>query len=150
MGKTQHITTGQLKLTEHRREKEESVEMDCKSRVPPSIRCRLCGEACKRGVSLACCSTISCRACATKSITTVRTCWGCGQTTSTAALVNDEQLRQNVERFNKGDWVPTEEELQEEEAETSNTPDENGVQPPAKKARVEDTGGVTLQMMQER
>jgi len=125
-------------------------EMSTKARVPASIRCRLCGEACKRGVSLACCSTISCRACATKSITTIRTCWGCGQTTSTAALVNDEQLRQNVERFNKGDWVPTEEELQDEEAETSNTAEDNGVQPPAKKGRMEDTGAVTLQMMQDR
>ena len=125
--------------------------MDCKSRVPPSIRCRLCGEACKRGVSLACCSTISCRACATKSITTVRTCWGCGQTTSTAALVNDEQLRLNVERFNKGEWVPTEEELrEEEEREASDNVNDNGLQPPAKKARVEENGGVTLQMMEAR
>ena len=126
------------------------MSTNTKARVPASIRCRLCGEACKRGVSLACCSTISCRACATKSITTVRTCWGCGQTTSTAALVNDEQLRLNVERFNKGDWVPTEEELREEEGETSNTTDDNGLQPSAKKARVEETGGVTLQVMQER
>ena len=126
------------------------MSTNTKARVPASIRCRLCGEACKRGVSLACCSTISCRACATKSITTVRTCWGCGQTTSTAALVNDEQLRLNVERFNKGDWVPTEEELREEEGETSDTTDDNGLQPSAKKARVEETGGVTLQAMQER
>ena len=128
--------------------------MSGKARVPASIRCRLCGEVCKRGVSLPCCSTIACRACATKSITTVRTCWGCGQTTSTAALVNDQQLRQNVERFNKGDWVPTEEELREEEGETSSTLDDNEVQPPTKKARLEDAGGggagVTLQMMEAR
>ena len=125
--------------------------MSTKTRVPASIRCRLCGEACKRGVSLACCSTISCRACATKSITTVRTCWSCGQTTSTAALVNDEQLRLNVERFNKGEWVPTEEELrEEEEGEASDNVNDNGLRPPAKKARVEENGGVTLQMMEAR
>ena len=40
--------------------------------IPESIKCKLCGEVCKRGVSLGCCDTIACRSCATKSITTTR------------------------------------------------------------------------------
>ena len=131
-------------------------------RVPESIQCRLCLEVCKRGVSLPCCSTIACRACATKRITTTRTCWGCGQSTSTAALVNNEQLRQNVEKFNKGDWEPCGEEQ-------DNNSDKEDLQPPAKRLRAEgeekrheggESGGdvegeeaesgITLQIMQER
>merc|ERR1712062_921617 len=38
----------------------------------------------------------------------------------------------------------------EEERATSDTIDDNGVEPPAKKARAEETGGVTLHMMQAR
>ena len=121
-----------------------------RARVPRSIQCRICSEPCKRGVSLPCCSTISCRACATKSITTTRTCWSCGQATNTQALVNDEQLRQNVERFNKGEWVPSEQE------ETNQNCDNGDLAPPAKKFRGEEEdnceteAGLTLQMMMER
>ena len=77
---------------------------ESKPSIPGSIKCRLCGEVCRRGVSLPCCQTISCRSCATKSLTTTRTCWSCGLPTNTSDLVNNEQLRQNVERFNKGEW----------------------------------------------
>ena len=28
--------------------------------IPESIKCKLCGEVCKRGVSLGCCDTIAC------------------------------------------------------------------------------------------
>jgi len=73
--------------------------------IPESIKCKLCGEVCKRGVSLGCCGTIACRSCATKSITTTRICWNvdCKKTVTTSQLVNDENLRQRVDKYSKGE-----------------------------------------------
>ena len=132
-----------------------------KGSVPASIQCRLCGEVCRRGVSLSCCQTISCRSCATKSITSTRTCWSCGLPTNTSDLVNNEQLRQNVERFNKGEWDTggvAEEERKEEkvtedvrgEEEIKNS-EEEGLGPAAKKMRCSGgESGISLTIMQER
>ena len=124
-----------------------------KPSVPASIQCRLCGEVCRRGVSLSCCRTISCRSCATKSITSTRTCWSCGLPTNTSDLVNNEQLRQNVERFNKGEWDAggLEEEVTEDargEEEIKNSEEEG---PAAKKMRCSgEESGISLTIMQER
>ena len=94
--------------------------------IPEKIKCRLSGEVCKRGVRVGCCNTIASRyisgfiyslenfncqwfyrSAATKYVTTNRTCWNesCKTEVSTGDLINDENLRAQVERFNKGEEV---------------------------------------------
>jgi len=73
--------------------------------VPQEIMCRICGEVCKRGVKLGCCSTVGCRSCATKSITRDKKCWNCGTEALSKDMINDEELRSKVEKFQKGEWT---------------------------------------------
>lgn len=72
--------------------------------VPKEIMCKICGEVCKRGVKLGCCSTVGCRSCATKSITRDKKCWNCGTEALSKDMINDEELRSKVEKFQKGEW----------------------------------------------
>jgi len=65
------------------------------------VLCGMCGEVCKRGVRLGCCSSIGCRACATKFITREKKCWnsGCEALITTKDLINDDALRARVDAF---------------------------------------------------
>ena len=69
--------------------------------ISDSIKCGICSEACKRGVKVPCCSAIACRACATKSVTRNKICWNkeCAAEIRTGDLINDEALREAVDKF---------------------------------------------------
>jgi len=71
--------------------------------IPDDVKCKICGEACKRGVKLGCCSTIACRTCATKTITRDKKCWTCGKEALSKDMINDEELRTRVDKFQKGE-----------------------------------------------
>jgi len=75
--------------------------------VPEKIQCKICSAVCKRGVRVGCCNTIACRSCATKSITTNRVCWNenCKTEVTTSQLINDENLRQQADKFSKGEEI---------------------------------------------
>jgi len=66
-----------------------------------NFNCSLCGEICKRGVRVACCSVIGCRGCATKAVTKDKVCWNinCGASLTTKDLINDDELRGKVNHF---------------------------------------------------
>ena len=120
--------------------------------IPDKIKCKICSEVCKRGVRVNCCNTVACRACATKSITTNRVCWNdsCKQSVTTAQLVNDENLRQQVDRFSKGEEV--DETVLLEITVKQRQDDDQG--PPVKKTKTHDNKTdeyiVHFQMMKQR
>jgi len=130
------------------------------SSIPDSIKCWCCGEVCKRGVKVACCSAIACRACATKSVTRNKICWNgeCGTAMKTGDLVNDEALREAVDKFNaerKAAEVTKNDEEKpkhEQQVVSENKPTENGGPPPKKtKPNAEIIPqGVSLAKMKER
>jgi len=75
------------------------------------LKCVVCQEICKRGVTMPCCGVAACRGCATKKITGSRGCWMecCGQAgVKTEELVNDMVLREAIDGFKK-DGVVNEE-----------------------------------------
>merc|ERR1711874_807506 len=66
------------------------------------LKCMVCEEVCKRGVTLPCCGSAACRGCAVKKIPVNRGCWveGCEKKGVTSEeLVNDEELREAVKYF---------------------------------------------------
>merc|ERR1712080_267357 len=68
------------------------------------LKCSVCGDICKRAVSMKCCGRGSCRACAVKKLTAKRECWieSCSAIEkSSEDLENDELLREAVAYFNK-------------------------------------------------
>jgi len=74
------------------------------------ISCQICKDVCKRGVSVKCCGTRACRACATKQVTSNRFCWNnaCRVPMKTDDLVNDESLRTAVNNVKAGLPIPEE------------------------------------------
>jgi len=69
--------------------------------VPESIQCGICSQVCKRGVKVLCCNIRACRSCATHHVTRKKICWNtsCGKQIKTGDLVNDEALREDVEKY---------------------------------------------------
>jgi len=68
------------------------------------LKCNLCGEICKRGVTLPCCAVAACRACAVKKLTANRNCWveWCKKNGVTSVdLINDELLRSAIDNYKK-------------------------------------------------
>lgn len=66
------------------------------------LKCSVCEEICKRGVSMSCCGTAACRGCAVKKLTAKRECWieTCSAIgISSDKLENDELLRTAIEHF---------------------------------------------------
>jgi len=66
------------------------------------LKCSVCEEICKRGISMSCCGTAACRGCAVKKLTAKRECWieTCAAIgVSSDKLENDELLRTAVEHF---------------------------------------------------
>jgi len=76
--------------------------------VPEALKCGICAQLCKRGVKLACCGAVGCRSCATKTITRDKKCWNCGSEALSKDLLNDEDLRLGVEKFQRGEWTSEE------------------------------------------
>jgi len=122
-----------------------------------------------------CCSAPACRSCATKSVTRNKVCWNetCGKPAKTGDLVNDEGLREEVEKFQNAKKEAEAKLKAENEAkenagknakEEENTKKEGGKKkemtnskvseaPPPKKAKPDSellVGGVSLTKMQER
>jgi len=68
------------------------------------LKCPVCEEICKRGVTLPCCGAAACRGCAVKKLAVKRGCWleGCETIGVTGEeLVNDELLRSAIESYKK-------------------------------------------------
>jgi len=87
--------------------------------VPSSLACGICTQLCKRGAKLLCCGAIACRACATKTITRDKKCWLCGKEALSKDLVNDDELRGMVDKFQKGEWTePKKTEVKKPEVKT--------------------------------
>lgn len=65
------------------------------------LKCQICGEICKRGVKVTCCSAIGCRACCVKAVTRDKKCWNasCGAAITSKDLVNDDELRGKVDKY---------------------------------------------------
>eukprot|EP00092_Neocalanus_flemingeri_P026031 GFUD01028216.1.p1 GENE.GFUD01028216.1~~GFUD01028216.1.p1 ORF type:complete len:258 (+),score=87.62 GFUD01028216.1:164-937(+) len=148
--------------------------------VPESIVCSICSEVCKRGVKVDCCSAIACRSCATRSVTRNKTCWNgaCAKQIKTGDLINDETLREEVDKYQtvkkeaegkikaeqeakeKAEKEAVEEEKEgttkkDAEFNNENESDESKKDgaPPPKKAKSESelmSEGISLAMMQER
>eukprot|EP00092_Neocalanus_flemingeri_P038953 GFUD01042407.1.p1 GENE.GFUD01042407.1~~GFUD01042407.1.p1 ORF type:complete len:175 (-),score=39.37 GFUD01042407.1:215-739(-) len=106
------IGVNQLKLTRHNRTtrtifhyilsvQKRKFRMSEVLTVPESIVCSICSEVCKRGVKVDCCSAIACRSCATRSVTRNKTCWNgaCAKQIKTGDLINDETLREEVDKY---------------------------------------------------
>ena len=72
--------------------------------IPSSIMCCICSNVCKRGIIVRCCRTRACRSCATKYVTRYKVCWSklCDKPCKTGDFINDEGLRENVEKYLKG------------------------------------------------
>jgi len=100
--------------------------------IPESIKCGICADACKRGVKTPCCSAIACRACATKSITRNKLCWNqsCAKAMRTSDLINDEALRDAVDKFQteRKQGAAKQKELQDQEQEENKTINKSVVQ----------------------
>jgi len=60
------------------------------------VSCDVCDKPCQRAVSLPCCQSQACRACAVKFITSNRVCWGCGEEAATLHLKIEAALREAV------------------------------------------------------
>eukprot|EP00092_Neocalanus_flemingeri_P013566 GFUD01014629.1.p1 GENE.GFUD01014629.1~~GFUD01014629.1.p1 ORF type:complete len:247 (+),score=70.68 GFUD01014629.1:95-835(+) len=133
--------------------------------VPISVQCGICSDVCKRGVKVPCCSTRACRSCATCHVTRNKICWNtrCGHAIRTVDLVNDEALRDEVEKYQneikdvKNITVKAEAEIdgiQSEETEIAKDVEE--MLKEAKECSSKNsepakvTGGVSLAMMEER
>jgi len=68
------------------------------------LKCCVCQDICKRGVTTPCCGAAACRGCATVKITKTRGCWleNCGRIgIKTEELLNDMVLREAVDGFKK-------------------------------------------------
>jgi len=99
------------------------------------ISCEICKEICKRGVSVKCCGTKACRACATKKVTSTRSCWNesCRVPMKTDDLINDENLRTAVNNFKAGIPIPEDILKQLEACKQSTTGKQQNNQNPAQK-----------------
>lgn len=128
--------------------------------IPDCIKCWCCGEVSKRAVKVPCCSAIACRACATKSVTRNKVCWNaeCGKPMKTGDLINDEALREAVDKFNAERKAAESKKIEEEKATPEQKfvqekkPSENGG-PPSKKTKPNAEiipQGVSLAKMKER
>lgn len=69
--------------------------------IPEFIQCGICSQVCKRGVKVLCCNIRACRSCATLHVTRKKVCWNtsCRKQIKTGDLVNDEALREDVEKY---------------------------------------------------
>lgn len=85
---------------------EKRQEMDAKFKeglkTGEILKCPVCEEVCKRGVTLPCCGAWACRGCAVKQVAVKRGCWLVGCETigiTNEDLKNDELLRGAVDQF---------------------------------------------------
>jgi len=72
--------------------------LSSQSHCSPSllVSCDVCTKPCQRAVSLPCCQSQACRACAVKFITSRRVCWGCGEEAATLHIKIEVALREAV------------------------------------------------------
>eukprot|EP00092_Neocalanus_flemingeri_P097077 GFUD01123663.1.p1 GENE.GFUD01123663.1~~GFUD01123663.1.p1 ORF type:complete len:388 (-),score=89.30 GFUD01123663.1:31-1194(-) len=68
----------------------------------PLVSCDICQEISRRAVSLPCCKSQACRACAVKKITTYKGCWGCGKEAVTQDLKIELGLREAAKVVTSG------------------------------------------------
>ena len=97
---------------EWHRWKEVAVMEEEMERLREAVRCCRCREECSKAVSLACCSSSSCRRCALAAIRVdSRRCWGCGMAATEALgtkviapslLANNNLVRAGVEFLKQG------------------------------------------------
>lgn len=87
---------------------ERRAEMDVKFKeglkTGEILKCPVCEEICKRGVTLPCCGAAACRGCAVKKLAVKRGCWleGCETIGMTGEdLINDELLRSAIDNYKK-------------------------------------------------
>ena len=71
--------------------------------IPRELVCSLCHQLCRRAVRVECCGAPGCRSCATTAVLRQRSCWSCGCLPGghKLGLVNDEELRKEVERWGR-------------------------------------------------
>ena len=82
---------------EWHRWKEVAVMEEEMERLREAVRCCRCREECSKAVSLACCSSSSCRRCALAAIRVdSRRCWGCGLARGQEDLLTPSQLANNL------------------------------------------------------
>lgn len=104
--------------------------------VPKSLACGICTQLCKRGAKLLCCGAIACRACATKTITRDKKCWLCDKEALSKDLVNDDELRGMVDKFQKGEWTEPEAKKPEVKTPEVKTPVKTPMKTPVKTPEV--------------
>jgi len=65
------------------------------------LSCEICGEICKRGITVPCCSAQACGGCAILKVTKTKECWNCKENVTTQDFVKDQDLRDGVDEMNK-------------------------------------------------
>jgi len=101
------LATTELENDDEQREKVEKYQERIKKweeglKTGNLLKCSICEETCKRGISMSCCGIAACRGCAVKKLTAKRECWieTCSAVgISSDTLENDELLRTAVEHF---------------------------------------------------
>ena len=76
--------------------------LSSQSSQTPLVSCDICQNICRRAVSLPCCQSQACRACAVKGITTYKSCWGCQKSAVTSDLKIELGLREAVKVISSG------------------------------------------------
>ena len=86
--------------------KEEACFPEQSDRLRESLQCKVCGKACSKAVSLACCPSASCRKCALAKLKEDKQrCWNCGlqaaNVITPSQLVNNYLVRAGVKYIAK-------------------------------------------------
>ena len=68
--------------------------------IPEELLCGACGSIFQRAVTITCCASTVCRACAVKKLMQDKTCWN-GHSTGAEDLVNDYRTREKVNQYKK-------------------------------------------------
>ena len=68
--------------------------------IPGELLCGACGNIFQRAVTITCCASTVCRACAVKKLMQDKTCWN-GHSTGAEDLVNDYRTRDMVNQYKK-------------------------------------------------
>ena len=81
--------------------KEQACFLEETDKLREVLRCKLCGKACSKAVSLICCASASCRKCALSKLKEDKQwCWNCGRKSvnviTPSQLVNNYQVRAGV------------------------------------------------------
>ena len=60
------------------------------------LSCEICGDICKRGITVPCCSAQACGGCAILKVTKTKECWNCKENVTTQGRIIHHQPNDNV------------------------------------------------------